>query len=363
MNEACSSFTDAQSGDIGVWLPTLRANTGADRFTERLAAALNRRRIRAEITWLPHRAEYLPWSVKAPTPPAWANITHTNPWLHKRFIPRELPCATTLNSCVHDPALRPYKSWAQTLYHRHALYHRERENLARASIVTAVSNYTAETCKKVFNYEDIVTIYNWIDTDTFVPATSRARHGPFRLLFVGSLRLLKGADVLPSIMERLGPGYELHFTGTLEELAKFGHLPGNLKPLGRLVKLDEVISAYQNSDALLFPTRLEGLSLVALEAMSCGLPIVASDIASLPELVTSGETGILCKQDDVDGFVNAIVELSEHPEATAKMAKLARQRAINEFSEAASIDRYISIYFSLVRASKPPKLVNSENPC
>lgn len=88
-----------------VWFPAVRAHSGADVFTERLAEGLRARGIRAEITWLPLRAEYAPWSVPVPKPPAWANIVHTNSWLHPRFLPPSFPVITTLHSCVHDPAL------------------------------------------------------------------------------------------------------------------------------------------------------------------------------------------------------------------------------------------------------------------
>ncbi|MCP5189371.1 MAG: glycosyltransferase family 4 protein [Pseudomonadales bacterium] len=347
MNQARAIGNGATGARIGVWLPTLRASTGADRFTERLVVALDRRGVRAEIAWLPHRAEYLPWSVKAPKPPAWATIVHVNPWLHRRFIPGQLRCVTTMHSCVHDPALGPYKSKAQALYHRHILFHRERHNIARSDVVTAVSDYTAGICTGIFSCRHIATIYNWIDAGAFLPGSDKRQHEPFRLLFVGGVRLLKGADILPSIMEKLGPGYELHFTGTMEELARFGKLPTNLKPLGRITTSQEMVATYQNSDALLFPTRLEGLPLAALEAMACGLPVVASDTASLPEVVVHGKTGILCQQDDVDGFVSAIRFLKTHPEEKDNMAAHARQRVIDQFSEAAAIDQYIRIYESL----------------
>lgn len=55
------------SEKIAVWFLTVRAHTGADIFTERLAEGLQKKGIRAEITWLPHRAEYLPWTVPMST--------------------------------------------------------------------------------------------------------------------------------------------------------------------------------------------------------------------------------------------------------------------------------------------------------
>src|SRR3546814_20476891 len=90
-----------------VWLPTIRAGTGADVFTVRLCDGLNARGIRAEIAWLPHRAEYLPWTVRAPEPPAWANVAHVHSWLPHRFWPRRLPPVVTVPHLVNAPAYRP----------------------------------------------------------------------------------------------------------------------------------------------------------------------------------------------------------------------------------------------------------------
>ncbi len=78
-----------------VWFPAVRAGTGSDKFTLQLCEALNARGIRAGITWLPHRAEYLPWTVRVPPVPGWANIVHVNTWLHPRFLPRGIPVVAT----------------------------------------------------------------------------------------------------------------------------------------------------------------------------------------------------------------------------------------------------------------------------
>ena len=88
-------MTGAQA-DLGVWFPTVRTGTGAQKFTERLVAALQKRGIRAAITWLPHRAEFLPWTVAVPQPPDWARIVHVNSWLPARFIPGHLPVVATV---------------------------------------------------------------------------------------------------------------------------------------------------------------------------------------------------------------------------------------------------------------------------
>src|SRR5690606_14034618 len=115
----------------------IRAGTGADVFTQRLRDGLKARGIRAEVTWLPHRAEYMPWTVNVPEPPAWANVVHVNTWLHKRFVPANIPMIATMHHSVHDAALDPYKSAAQAAYHRFWIRPTEHWILSHASLVVA----------------------------------------------------------------------------------------------------------------------------------------------------------------------------------------------------------------------------------
>ncbi|WP_404357379.1 glycosyltransferase family 4 protein [Methylotuvimicrobium sp. KM1] len=329
-----------------VWFLAIQADTGTDRFTERLAQALENQGIRTEITWLPHRAEYAPWTVPVPKPPGWATIVHINSWLHDRFIPKHLPLVATLHSCVHDPAFEPYKSFLQKQYHRFWIKRLEANAIKKAVAVTAVSHYTAQQAAKVFDRQDIIPLYNWIDLNNFQPDHRETPNTPFRLLFVGNLSRRKGADLLPAIMQRLGPDFELHYTGTAQELGAQGQSSNNLIPLGRLTSQAELISTYQQCDALLFPTRLEGLSLSALEAQACGLPINSSNATSMPEIVKDRLTGRLCPIDDIEAFAEAAGEMRNNPKLWRNMKEASRNNA-ELFSENAAVNRYIEIYKTL----------------
>ena len=333
---------------MGVWFPAVRAGTGADVFTLRLVSALQQRGCRADITWLPHRAEYAPWSVSPPSPPPWANLVHINSWLPKRFIPPNLPVVVTLHSCVHDPAFMPYKNLPRRLYHRLWVKHCEARSMARADATTAVSRYTAQRAMEAFGRTDIIPIHNWIDTNRFSPLERQKPHHPFRLLFVGKLRRSKGIDILPEIMRRLGPDFELRFTGKAEELRCYGAIPPNIIPLGRIHNEDVLIEAYRTSDALLFPTRLEGFGLVALEAQACGIPVISSNCSALPEVVKHGKTGMLCSLDDVESFLSAARRLRSGTAAWSSMRKNARDHATSHFNEDTALSQYLDIYQKLL---------------
>ncbi len=333
-----------------VWFPAVRARSGADVFTERLCAGLNARGIRAEITWLPLRAEYAPWSVPAPKPPAWANIVHANSWLHPHFLPRGLPIVTTLHTCVHDPALMPYKRAAQRLYHTVWIKRVEAAHLRRADCIVAVSRYTTRAAEAAFGLQDIEVIHNGVDTARFHPIERPAPNRPFRLLYVGNWNALKGVDLLAPIMQMLGDNFELAYTADRGGAHERYPLPPNCRNLGRLSGA-ALVTAYQRADALLFPSRLEGFGLVAAEAMACGLPVIAADTSSLPEVVVHEQTGFLCPVDDVESFVSAVKLLSSDTPTWRRMRHAAHQRVETCFDMDAMIGRYIALYRRIPTAS------------
>ena len=260
-----------------IWFPAIRAGSGADVFTVSLAEGLRQRGLRAEITWLPHRAEYAPWTVTVPKPPEWANIAHVNTWLPKRFLGTSLPLIATMHNCVHDAALSPYKSKMQAIYHRAWVKRLEQTILKRACRVVAVSNYTAAHTREIYSVPEITVIHNGIDlSGAFQANPNRQPHQPFRLLFVGNWSSRKGVDLLFPIMHALGPDFELHFTAEESATTRPTMLPANTRAIGWQKTTAALADIYRDADALLFPSRLEGFGLVALEAQACGLPVIAT---------------------------------------------------------------------------------------
>ncbi len=123
-------------------------------------------------------------------------------------------------------------------------------------------------------------------------------------------------------------------------------------PLGRLHGDTQLIDAYHRCDALLFPSRFEGLPHAPLEAMACGKPVIAANSYSLPEVVEDGETGILCPRDDIGTFVSACRKLANNPETLKEYGQAARRRAEGLFSEDNIVPQYISLYEVLLRRAQ-----------
>lgn len=330
---------------LAVWFPAVRSGSGADVFTERLAGALESRGVRCAITWLAHRAEYAPFSVQRPRPPAWATVAHVNSWLPPSFLPRGLPTVATIHHAMHDAELRPHKGYARTMYHRHWIAPQERKALARASRVVAVSRHAADEARRILLDVPIEIIPNAVDTDFFRPRPRDAVPGEvFRLLYLGRWREMKGVRLLGPLARTLGPDYRIDVTGMPDDRSVADGLPPNVHDIGVQRDSSAVIEALQRADALIVPSLSEGFGLVVIEAMACGVPVIASRLPSLQEVIEDGESGVLCKPGAVEEFAQAARALRTSEALRASIGARARQRAVQKFGIDAMVDAYLCVY-------------------
>ena len=338
------------NSDIKIWFPTVKAYSGSDTYTSRLYFALKEAGVSVKITWFSHYYELAPFlmSKKIPTD---TNIIHTGSWGAFPFYKRGIPLIITMHHNVFEPSFLPYKTVAQKLYHQYLIRHYEKFSIDKASVNIAVSRYTAASYKKTYNIKQPTIIPNWIDTSTFSPPKKKPNNNTFKLLFIGNHTRRKGADLLPKIMDKLGKGYELHTTGGLRG-GKTHNQTASYIHHNHIPKTSDLVKLYQSCDALIFPSRLEGFGLAALEAQACGLPVVATNSSAFPEVVINQKTGILCPQDDVEAFVSSIKELKLNPQKRKNMQIKARQHVLDNFSEKKIIMEYITLYKSLFNSSQ-----------
>ena len=110
--------------------------------------------------------------------------------------------------------------------------------------------------------------------------------------------------------------------------------------------LDDVRPFLAACDLLVFPTLPslgEGFGLAALEAMAAGRPVIATDVAALPEVVTDGVTGLLVRPQ-VDALADALVGLAGDADRRASMGRAGRARALTDFSLEAMVERTRAVY-------------------
>ncbi len=149
----------------------------------------------------------------------------------------------------------------------------------------------------------------------------------------------KGVDTviraMPHVLSRC-PGARLVIVGDGDDRARLETLAGELDVAksvefrGALCDRD-LFSVYQRADVFVLPTTLEGFGIVFLEAMHCGLPVVAAHAGATPEVVADGETGILVEPGSVDGVASAVSGLLLLADERERMGAAGRRRVANEY--------------------------------
>lgn len=111
--------------------------------------------------------------------------------------------------------------------------------------------------------------------------------------------------------------------------------------VGNASAIEEVLVG---ADLFLLPSETESFGLAALEAMSCAIPVVATAVGGLPEVVEDGVTGFLRPVGDIEAMAAASLELLRDPERLHRFGQRARQQAVERFSEEAVVARYRDLY-------------------
>ncbi|RMG39926.1 MAG: N-acetyl-alpha-D-glucosaminyl L-malate synthase BshA [Candidatus Dadabacteria bacterium] len=116
-----------------------------------------------------------------------------------------------------------------------------------------------------------------------------------------------------------------------------------------LGKQESTVEVLQAGDLFLLPSENESFGLAALEAMSCGLPVVASRAEGIPEVVKDGETGLLADVGDIEGLAKNMISLLEDGERYKSMSEAARRLAVENYEMNAITARYEEYYRRVLR--------------
>jgi glycosyltransferase involved in cell wall biosynthesis len=263
-----------------------------------------------------------------------ADLIHTTPDHAVLFCRKKIPLVVTFQNYVSDRAMRPYCNWYQKVHYATDLKLLTRMALKESHTVTAVSESTAQVVKQDLGLDQsfpIRVIYNGVNANHFIPDPHKKHDRTVvRVLFSGNLTIRKGAHWLPRIAKYLNKNVTLFYTQGLRTRKSLPDLP-NLRPVG-VVPFEKMPHKYQQMDILLMPTVREGLSLAVLEAMACGLPVVAHNCSSLPEQIDYGKGGFLCPVGDVKALAEKINILAESPELRREMGEYNRIKVEEMFS-------------------------------
>ncbi len=234
-------------------------------------------------------------------------------------------------------------------------------SIERSDAVVAVSRYLADyTVREMGVRADIRVIPNAVDPQRFRPAPPAAPDGSGLrqrfahpdeklLVHISNFRPVKRTEDVIRVFERVAArlGARLLMVGDGPDrpaavaLASELGLTGRVSFLGSFPRIEDVLSV---SDLFLLPSVKESFGLSALEAMASGVPVVASRIGGLPEVVDDGVTGLLCEVGDVEAMAQAAVSILSDPATQASFGRAARARAMREFSEERVLGMVAEVY-------------------
>lgn len=220
----------------------------------------------------------------------------------------------------------------------------------RAERVIASSRWAGRAVVRDYGVapEKVRVVYPGVRIDRFRPG-ERGRDGTTRLLFVGGDFQRKGGSDLLAAFTRLGPDFELDLVTS----SAVSPLPPGVRLHRNLTHASPALyELYARADVFVLPTRADAFPLVLGEALAAGLPIVASDVGAVREIVVPHVTGLLVRSSSADELMSALRSLSEDPQARQRMGDTGRQLALAKHDAERNCREIIDVLLELADAAR-----------
>jgi L-malate glycosyltransferase len=231
-----------------------------------------------------------------------------------------------------------------------------RYGIVQSDGVTAISHYLKNATRETFQFDDIEVIPNFICQTDYqrhsvqaLRKTLAPENEPL-LVHVSNFRPVKRPvdciEILARVLKK-GTRTRLVMVGDGSERTNAEHrarclgISEKCSFVGKQPKIVDYLSA---SDVLLLPSEQESFGLAALEAMACEVPVIASRVGGIPEVVTDGETGFLSNVGDVDKMADDAAKILDQMELRIEMGKRARESAVSRYRTDIVIPQYINFY-------------------
>ena len=254
-----------------------------------------------------------------------------------------------------DPSF--VKRVRRTLYFPLLMQQQVAKRLARIVTVSEASRREIQRCFGIPEKE-VRVVYNGTDADLFAPTPGQRIETD--LLFVGRTEdRKKGIGTLLQAMALLPESITLKIIDG--RIPDHGLVPRLVEKYGighrvvlerRWLELPELIAQYSTARAAVVPSHFEGFGFPASEAMSCGVPVVASDAGALPEVIgPDGHAGRLFASRDPQALATAIAELLSDPKRCAQMGRNARARVQSVFRWSDAAAQLVEVFEEARRAA------------
>jgi glycosyltransferase involved in cell wall biosynthesis len=203
----------------------------------------------------------------------------------------------------------------------------KREEMDLADLVLVASRYVEATVREFYPYKSVALAPYGVDTEFWSPRPRDEPPGPLRFIYAGQVSLRKGIPLLVDAWKKAGlRDAELELAGNWALCdEKRLSLPPDVTwtpPCSPQALRDR----FRASEVFVFPSFSDGFGLVLLEAMACGLPVIASESSGGPEVVTPG-CGFLFSTGDLDRLVDLLRWFQQHRDQIPAMGREARSKA------------------------------------
>lgn len=232
-----------------------------------------------------------------------------------------------------------------------------RLGIHESDAVTAVSRDLIRETKQAFTItKPIELVYNFVDKRIYYPRESKAMREDYAkphekiLIHMSNFRPVKRVEDVVTVFAEVVQ----HIPSRLLLVGEGPELPkifSKVRALGLehrvtfLGKQDEVAKVLSMADIMLLPSEKESFGLVALEAMACGVPVVASNAGGIPELISHGETGLLSAVGDTDSMAKDVMRLLGDAEMYRSFSEACLYRAHHVFCNDRVTEQYEQIYY------------------
>ncbi|NMH68925.1 glycosyltransferase family 4 protein [Bacillus sp. RO3] len=232
--------------------------------------------------------------------------------------------------------------------------------------IITVSDYDYDlACKnKIINGAKMRTIHNGVPD---IPDSNRRKNqrSPLRIIMVARFAFPKEQPLLLQALENIEePDWELDLVGDgprlneLKEKVQRSSLSHRIHFLGNRRDVPELLA---NAHIFVLTSQYEGLPISIIEAMRCGLPIVASDVGGVEELVKEGENGFLIPRGDATLLTSKLKTLMANQPLMEKMGQVSRQRYEAKFSFEKMRDQTLQMYRDILESqAQSPKVLLPE---
>ncbi|OFW51375.1 MAG: N-acetyl-alpha-D-glucosaminyl L-malate synthase BshA [Actinobacteria bacterium RBG_13_35_12] len=243
-----------------------------------------------------------------------------------------------------------------TLVGNHQSFYRiTKFSIEESDGVTCVSNYLKETTARIFEInKEMEVIYNFVDTEKYKRTAGNRRDIKFVgkddkvIMHISNFRPVKRIENIVKVFSIVSKEVKskLLLVGDGPDICRIRIMVNKLNLEDKVLFMgiqENIIPLLNISDVYMLPSKSEGFGLSALEALSCEVPVIGTNVGGLKEVVEHGKSGFIINPEDIDSMSEAAIKILGSEETRSKMGAEARKRA-KLFDSRLIVPKYLEYY-------------------